>query len=585
MPATIYIHGFTRSADADGELAPDFPARPTKPRAPALAPAPEDVVLQTLRESALPEIDDSLAAFASMTAPLIELARRGAKPDRIGIIVGTTTAGLGAVIERLRAASAGTPPAPEAWLPMAIGRMAEALAQAYGIGGPAYVMSTACTAGAKAIAEGARLLRSGQVDAVVAGGMDFLNDLTASGFAALGAVSPTEARPFAASRSGLRLGAGGGFVVMSRSPTLWAEGPASQLILAGWAETSDAHHISAPDPQGKEAERAMRLAIERAGFTPSMIDFAVLHGTATAQNDPMEAKAVHAVLGDKTPCASLKGVVGHQLAGAGAYGAVAALEMLARTNDEGSTPLPANFRAGESLDPKIADSSPIALTRADRPMRQAVGRVLVNAFAFGGSNAALVFASTAKTAPVAQIAEPPSSPALPADAARFLAQRAPMQMIDEALEVFEAGAASRTVIRADNLLCREDGRFPALGLIEVMAQTIGIYAGHRWLSSGKTPEAGLLLGTRKMMLAESDLPIGAELYCRVEKTFESDEGLWQFACVVWWTNAPDALHEPEAQSPHGRQIGSAMLTVFNPPPGYFENRQESAAKPNRQASS
>lgn len=583
MPATIYIHGFTRTADADGELAPDFPARPTKPRAPALAPAPRDVVLKALRASGLPVIDDSIAAFASMTAPLIELARLGAKPERIGIIVGTATAGLSAVIERLRAAPDGKTIAPEGWQPMAIGRMAEALAQAYGIGGPAYVMSTACTAGAKAIAEGARLLRSGEVDAVVAGGMDFLNDLTASGFAALGAVSPTEAKPFAASRNGLRLGAGGGFVVMSRSPTLSAESPASRLILAGWAETSDAHHISAPDPQGKEAERAMRLAIERAGLTPSMIDFAVLHGTATAHNDPMEAKAVHAVLGDKTPCASLKGVVGHQLAGAGAYGAAVALEMLARTNNDGSTPLPINFRAGDSLDPAIAASSPIALTSEERPLRQAVFRVLVNAFAFGGSNAALVFASTAPTAP--ETAETIDCPALPADAALFLAQRPPMQMIDEALEVFEAGAASRTVIRADNLLCREDGRFPALGLIEVMAQTIGIYAGRRWLSSGKSPEAGLLLGTRKMMLAESELPVGAELYCRVEKTFESDEGLWQFACVVWWTNAPDAPDESDEQHPHGREIGSAMLTVFNPPPGYFENRQAPAGQARSRAMS
>lgn len=575
MSETIYIHGFTRTADAEGELAPGFPTRATASRGPALAPLPEAQVRKTLIESGLPplQIDDSLAAFAAMTAPLISLALAASAPERVGLVVGTSTAGLSAMLERLRAEHADGHLPADAWQPMALGRMAEALAFAYGIGGPAYVLSTACTAGAKAIAEGARLLRCGRIDVVIAGGMDFTNDLTTSGFAALGAAASCAARPFAKNRSGLRLGAGGGFVLMSRRPIL-GSGAAAELILAGWGETSDAHHISAPEPEGKEARRAIEKAIRRAGFAPGSIDFAVLHGTATQQNDPMEAKAVHAVLGPDVPCASLKGVVGHQLAGAGAYGAAAALEMLARTNEEGAAPLPINFREGDEFDPAIAADAPIALT--SRPEKKAVRRVLVNAFAFGGSNAALVFASTKQPPSEPNFGESsassvPAMPKLPADASLFLAQRPPMQMIDEAVELFAEGAASKTVIRADNLLCRQTGSFPSLGLIEVMAQTIGIFAGSRQLREGARPSAGLLLGTRKMLFDVSALPAGAELYCRVEKAFESDEGLWQFNCSVSWVNAP--VHPGESRGDHGRPIGSATLTVFNPPAGYFDDHR------------
>lgn len=573
MSETIYIHGFTRTADADGELAPGFPALAAAPRGPALPPLSEAQVIETLAQSGLPspQVDDSLAAFAAMTAPLITLALAAAKPERIGLVVGTTSAGLPETLERLRTAGKDAQVPADAWRSMALGRMAEDLAFVYGIGGPAYVLSTACTAGAKAIAEGARLLRCGRIDVVIAGGMDLANDLTTAGFAALGAVSTGAARPFAKNRSGLRLGAGGGFVLMSRQPIL-GTGPAAELVLTGWAETSDAHHISAPEPEGKEARRAIETAIRRAGITPADIDFAVLHGTATQQNDPMEAKAVHAVLGAGVPCASLKGVVGHQLAGAGAYGAAVALEMIARTNEEGASPLPVNFRSGDEFDPAIAADAPIALTR--RPEKKAVRHVLVNAFAFGGSNAALVFAA-AKQPPskmsVEAFAEPPVPlvPQLPADASLFLAQRPPMQMIDEAVELFDDGAASKTVIRADNLLCRQTGSFPSLGLIEVMAQTIGVFAGGRQLREGVRPSAGLLLGTRRMRFDVPALPVGAELYCRIEKTFESDEGLWQFNCSVSWVNAPIRPGEPRED--HGRPIGSAMLTVFNPPPGYFDD--------------
>lgn len=160
------------------------------------------------------------------------------------------------------------------------------------------------------------------------------------------------------------------------------------------------------------------------------------------------------------------------------------------------------------------------------------------------------------------------APALqfPCDAVLLLPQRPPMQLIDTALSADDSATESRTAIRADNLLLNENGRFPALGLIEVMAQTVGIFAGRMRILAGDKPREGLLLGTRRMLLNAPSFPVGSRLHCRVEKTFESDDGLWQFDCRV-------TLERDEGSEP----AGSAMLTVFNPPPGYFDEDEPSAA--------
>lgn len=154
----------------------------------------------------------------------------------------------------------------------------------------------------------------------------------------------------------------------------------------------------------------------------------------------------------------------------------------------------------------------------------------------------------------------------PAEAEPFLPQRLPMRLIDTALGADDFSAESRTTIRPDNLLLDAQGAFPGAGLIEVMAQTIGIYAGRLRLSAGLRPSAGLLLGTRRLRLAQRSFPVGAVLFCRIEKTFESDDGLWQFDCRVA-LERPDGAREP---------AGEAMLTVFNPPPGYFDQDRTSA---------
>lgn len=334
-----------------------------------IAPADRTAGLAELVELAAPHAHRALAA--------------GIKPEDIALVAGTTTAGLAETISQA-AAAPDHAPHPQAWLPMSLGRSAGAAAAVLGLTGPAYVLSTACTAGAKAVAEGARLLRSERVRAAIAGGFDLVNPLTDEGFLALGARTPKGSLPFCTAREGLALGPGGALLLLSTEPVLGES--VARLKLVGWGETSDAHHISAPDPTGAGALLAMQTALRSADLAPDDIDFVVLHGTGTDQNDRMEASAVHAVFGDKAPAASLKRAVGHQLAGAGAFAGAVACLLISDTLRTGETTLPLNTPAELPLDLTLA---PLALVRS--PERRHCRRVLVNAFAFGGSNISLVF--------------------------------------------------------------------------------------------------------------------------------------------------------------------------------------------------
>ena len=149
--------------------------------------------------------------------------------------------------------------------------------------------------------------------AVIAGGADSLCAFTIGGFSALEAVSAERCNPLSANRRGINLGEGAAFFVLSRTP--------AAVRLAGWGETQDAHHMSAPDPSGKGAVDAMQLALQRANLQPQAVDYINLHGTATVHNDAMESLAVHQVFGSECAVSSTKPLTGHTLAAAGALSA------------------------------------------------------------------------------------------------------------------------------------------------------------------------------------------------------------------------------------------------------------------------
>lgn len=312
--------------------------------------------------------------LAQCFAPLAESvndakSRYGAA--RLGVVVGTSTSGIGEGGEAIRARLAG-----ERWPPafsvarQQLGDSARFLARLCGAEGAYYTVSTACTSGARAMAAGARLIQADVCDAVLCGGADALCALTLNGFAALEALSRTVANPMSVNRSGLNLGEGGALFLLSRR--------AAPSRLAGWGESADGHHMSAPDPEGGGAVAAMQSALAR-GRT-SDIDFVHLHGTATPLNDKMEAGVVARAFGSDVPCASTKPLTGHTLGAAGAVQAGLCLLAMERGR------LPPHVWDGER-DPELAH---IRLTRPGE--RATVKNVLSASYAFGGNNAVLVLA-------------------------------------------------------------------------------------------------------------------------------------------------------------------------------------------------
>ncbi len=363
------------AADAPGGLVDSDFASPGRVlaigRVPGELPALDglDVPLRG-RNNALLEL--ALAPIRPAVERLV--ARHGAA--RVAVVLGTSTSGVGESEAAHRAFLAdGRWPDSFHYTQQEMGMPARFVASQLGLTGPAHVISTACSSSAKALASGARLLKAGLADAVVAGGADSLCEFTVAGFSALGSVSAARCQPFSRHRCGINIGEGAALFVLSRD-----EGP---VRLSGWGEGSDAHHMSAPEPEGEGPERAIRAALQRAGLEPGDIDYVNLHGTATPQNDAMEARVMSRVFGAGTPCSSTKPLTGHTLGAAGAIEAAIAWITLARNPGRH---LPPHWWDG-AVDPGLPLIHLVAPgTRALHPPR----RVLSQSFAFGGSNAALV---------------------------------------------------------------------------------------------------------------------------------------------------------------------------------------------------
>ncbi len=318
--------------------------------------------------------NDLLAAALEPMDAAIEQLKAQFGSQRIGAIIGSSTSGIAEGEAAIAAHQrSGQLPAEFHYRQQEIAAPSTFVAEYLGIAGPHWTISTACTSGAKAIASGARLLQLGVCDAVIVGGGDSLCQLTVSGFSALAAVSDQSCNPFSRNRQGINIGEGAALMILSRAP--------SQVRLAGYGETSDAHHISAPEPQGKGAEAAMRAALAMAGLAPEAIDYVNLHGTATEQNDRMESLATARVFGDKIACGSTKSLTGHTLGAAGAL--EAAFCYLALLRGDGA--LPVHLWDGER-DPELAPLSNLGARRAAQPLRYAMS----NSYAFGGNNISLI---------------------------------------------------------------------------------------------------------------------------------------------------------------------------------------------------
>ncbi|KWH15005.1 3-oxoacyl-ACP synthase [Burkholderia territorii] len=302
------------------------------------------------------------------------IARYG--PRRVGVVIGTSTSGIQAAEHAFaQRAATGAMPAGFDYRQMEIGTAAPFVRAVLGVGGPAYTLSTACTSSAKAFAAARRLLQLRLCDVVVVGGADSLCELTLQGFASLESVSPARTNPMSRNRSGINIGEGAALFVMCRDE--------AAVRLAGVGESSDAHHISAPDPAGYGAEDALRGALADAGVDSSAIGYVNLHATATRLNDEMEAKVTARVFPHGVPASGTKPLTGHMLGAAGATELGFGWLTLAR-----GIPLPTHLWDGEH-DPALPR---LDLVHGERRLAgDASGRyVMSNSFAFGGSNASLI---------------------------------------------------------------------------------------------------------------------------------------------------------------------------------------------------
>jgi 3-oxoacyl-[acyl-carrier-protein] synthase II len=310
---------------------------------------------------------------------------------RAGCVIATGIGGIETVetqhdVMRDRGAKMVSPLGIPQYMPNAA---AAAVSMRYGLQGQTFGVVSACSSGGHALGLAARMIQYGDADAAIAGGSEAT--LTAFGFAcfqSMQALSPTgTSRPFDARRDGFVMGEGAAMLVLEEESAARARGATVLAELAGYGSTADAHHLTAPDPTGVPAARAITLALGDAGITPDELDYVNAHGTSTQLNDAAETAALKAALGEErahqVPISSTKSAIGHLL---GAAGAVEAVATVATLRSGTIAPTLGLEVPDPELDLDYVPGTARALPRdAGRP-----AAALSNSFAFGGHNVALV---------------------------------------------------------------------------------------------------------------------------------------------------------------------------------------------------
>ncbi len=308
----------------------------------------------------------------------VEAAKAKYGAHRIGVIIGTNTSGLyetesayGVLLE-----TGDMPDDFHFVTEHAYQATARFVQLELGLTGVCYAISTACSSGAKAIAAGQRLINGGLCDAVIVGGVDTLCRLTLRGFRSLELVSNKPCTPMDKKRQGISIGEAAGLLVLEK---MHADNSHAMKVLSV-GESSDAHHMSTPHPEGKGAALAMKNALQLAGLKADKIDYLNLHATATKINDSVEGRAVFSVFGDSVPCSGTKGITGHTLGAAGALETIIAL-----------TALQQQFIPGTQGLQELDDECQCQVIQSPLQTKN-MQIAMSNSFGFGGNNASVIVA-------------------------------------------------------------------------------------------------------------------------------------------------------------------------------------------------
>lgn len=293
-------------------------------------------------------------------------------PARVAVVLGTSTASIGSTEDAYRQRANDTELPVQYREPIVHSpySLVDFVRSSLGLTGPAFSVSTACSSSARVFGSAARLMQLDLADAVLVGGVDTLCSSVLHGFHSLELMSSAPCRPFDVERDGLSLGEGAGFALLERG--------AGSLRFLGYGESSDAHHMSSPHPEGLGARNAMEQALAAASLQPGNIDYVNLHGTATRMNDEVEGSVMRALFTQPVACSSVKGWTGHTLGAAGIVEAVITLLCVER----GLVPATLNC---EQVEPALRDY--VRTANSHEPIAVAMS----NSFGFGGNNCSLVF--------------------------------------------------------------------------------------------------------------------------------------------------------------------------------------------------
>ncbi len=306
---------------------------------------------------------------------------------RTGIVMGSAMGGLSTIAQTQHESDEGQRTGPRFVSTVTVNTSAAQIAIAHDIRGPSLTLGTACSSGGDAIMSAAMLIMSGEADAVLAVGADsVICPIVVSSLAAAKALSRNNAhpehacRPFDVNRDGFVIGEGGGAVLIETENHALKRGAGIYAVLAGWGNTSDAYHITAPRPDGGGAAQCMATALKRSGLKPEDIGYINCHGTGTVIGDKAETCAIKAVFGNNIPAvSSTKSMTGHLMGAGGITEAIACIMALR----EGILPQTLNL---ETPDPECSLNHIL-----HAPFQKKVKAVMSNSLGFGGQNSSLVF--------------------------------------------------------------------------------------------------------------------------------------------------------------------------------------------------